>query len=305
MSEKTSRWACVLGIDIGEGGWACARLDLDDVGRILGVEGLRLPYTPVPTLPNDCLVAIVDVPIGLLKDSEARESDKGKSGSRDVDRGARMWCRWPGSVAPPPTKGQFRTGLAEHARAARAKDEAGRKRTLDNILPKGLSKQGLELIPAIDSGAKMKRLYPSKVYESHPEVVFGVLAGGKLPVSKDSLSGALVRAALLAEHLGRECTRWAVEQEAKSGINADNWLDALAMAAVAYDLRSLDERKILLGEDGVPKNWEEQSEFIMALPRAKAERPKKLQLDPVIAIALGQLPDPTATGDPRRGVADR
>jgi predicted RNase H-like nuclease len=300
MSEAGSRRACVMGIDIGDGSWACARIDLDAVGSILAVEGCRLPYQPAPTLPGDCLAAIVDVPIGLLEDSQAHKSKKGMTGSRDVDRGARKWCRWNGSVAPPPTRGQLVNGLKEHARAARAADDEGRKRKLSNVSPGGLTKQSLELVPAIHSGEELKRNYPLKVYESHPEVVFGVLAGGKLPVSKYSLSGALVRAALLAEHLGRECTRWAIEQEGKSGINADNWLDALAMAVVAYDWRSEEERTVLAGDDGMPKKWEKQPEFIMALPRGKVERPKKLHVDNVIKIALDQIPDRTAPDRPSR-----
>jgi predicted RNase H-like nuclease len=150
--------------------------------------------------------------------------------------------------------------------------------------------QAFELIPAIDSGTKMKSLYPSKVYESHPEVVFGVLAGWKLPVSKDSLSGALVRASLLSKHLGRECIRWAVEQEGTWGINADNWLDALALAAVAYDWRSVKQRMALVDADGIPEKWNQQSEFIMALPQTKFKHPNEICRDDVIKLALGQLP---------------
>jgi hypothetical protein len=65
MTKAATRRACVLGIDIGSGSWACAQIDLDDADRILNVEGRCLPYQPAPTLPTDCVVAIVDVPIGL------------------------------------------------------------------------------------------------------------------------------------------------------------------------------------------------------------------------------------------------
>ena len=76
-----------------------------------------------------------------------------------------------------------------------------KRRKLDAVIPGGLSKQSFELLPAIEDAAKIKSRHPDQLFESHPEVVFSVLAGGVVPVSKVSPTGALYRAALLAARL--------------------------------------------------------------------------------------------------------
>jgi hypothetical protein len=45
MSEAATRQSCVLGIDIGKGGWSCTQIDLGDAGRMLRPEGLCLPLS--------------------------------------------------------------------------------------------------------------------------------------------------------------------------------------------------------------------------------------------------------------------
>ena len=81
MAEPKSR--SVWGLDIGKGKWACVKLILDPNDHILGARGEPLAYHPAPVLTDDCVVAIADVPIGLIPDSEASDTDSGgRSGAR-------------------------------------------------------------------------------------------------------------------------------------------------------------------------------------------------------------------------------
>jgi predicted RNase H-like nuclease len=251
----------VWGFDIGKGQWACVKLILGAHDRILEACGEAMPYSPAPILANDCIVAVADVPIGLIADSEATDTAKGgRSGARVVDRGARRWVLHNGSVASPPTIEQFESGLLEHVRAARAKTKAGRRRKLRNVTPAGLTRMGLEMIPAIESAAVTKARFPNKLYESHPEVVFAVIAGGIIPVNKKTLSGTLGRAHYLSARLGFDCLKWVMTQEARFEIDADDWLDSLSMALVAYDWRLPVRRQMLATADGMVRRWRMERE---------------------------------------------
>ena len=163
------------GLDIARGKWALVEISWDDVQE-LQLTGKTIEYGEIE-IRDAWDVAIADVPIGLVQDHEAAVSKQGRSGDRPVDRGARRWCRSSSSVFPPPTEGQFQTGLQEHQRAAAALTKTAQRRNLEAVKPGGLSKQSLELLPAIDDAAKLKSHHPAQVFESHPEVVFSVLAG--------------------------------------------------------------------------------------------------------------------------------
>jgi predicted RNase H-like nuclease len=278
-------------MDVGKKKWACVKLGLSPEGRIEKVESEPLPFLPPPVLPKDCRVVVADVPIGLLEDSKGTINMKGNtSGSRSVDKGARKWCRQTGSVSAPPTRGQFLTGLDEHSRAAQATTKSERRRRLETVKPKGLTFQALEMLPAIESGAKIKCLYPDRFYESHPEIVFAAIAGGIIPMGKKSLSGVMARAMYLSKRLGIDCVRWVIDQEGKTKINVDDWLDALAMAVVAYDWRVLAGRKMLSAVDGKPKAWSGERDFLMALPTTDLkEPPQGIPLKQATSIVLAGL----------------
>lgn len=232
-------------MDIGKKQWACVKFEIessDETMRILELNHSYFDYNNAPDVSEHCELIIIDVPIGLLEDEDGARTDKGRSGDRSADRGARKWCRSSSSVFPPPTTGQLSTGLAEHRRARSATEKANRKLKLANVSPQGLSQQSLQLLPAIESAAALQKKYPGRIFESHPEAVFSSMAGGILPVGKMSLSGALVRAALLSNRLGRDCLRWVLDVESETRVAADNWLDALALAAVALDWLKVDQR---------------------------------------------------------------
>ena len=292
MAESLGQRTSILGLDIGDNQWACVTLHLESSGtgvHLIEVEASAFAYDNVPDLPHDCEIAILDIPVGLLDDVDAARTAKGCSGDRSVDRGARRWCRSTSSVFPPPTRGQLETGIAEHRRASSASQKVERKRKLPNVSPGGLTQQSLELLPAIASGAKLKGRYPDRVFESHPEVVFAVLARGILPAGKMSLSGALARAAVLSESLKMDCLRWVLERESETAIGADNWLDALAMSVVALDWRVPTCRKMLYQEKGNVEVWQGQSERLMALPWSAENRPDRLSSHQVFENLVGRL----------------
>lgn len=257
----------VWGLDIAKGRWACVKLILGPAGQVAEIRGVPLAYDPTPVLTDDCLLAIADVPLGIIPDSEASDTKGGgRSGDRPVDRGARKWVLSSGSVAPPPTQEQYLSGMEEHARAARATSKADRRRKLDNVKPPGLNQIGFQMIPAMASGAATKAGYPGRLFESHPEVVFAVLAGGIIPGGKKTLSGTLGRALYLTKRIGIDCMKWVMKQELESDIGVDDWLDAVSMALVAYDWRQKDKRVMLYTANGIVQKWRGESDRLMAIP---------------------------------------
>jgi predicted RNase H-like nuclease len=149
----------------------------------------------------------------------------------------------------------------EHERAKTAKAP----RVFANVTPGGMSKQALELVPAMDSARKLKARFASQVFESHPEVVFTALAVGKVPAKKTSLFGALVRAGVLAERLARDVLTLVLDMESKEKCAADNWLDALSMVVVAADW-AMGQRKLLKSRDGHAHAWMGETDCLIALP---------------------------------------
>ena len=161
----------------------------------------------------------------------------------------------------PPTEEQFASALKEHERAKNAKAA----RVLANVTPGGMSKQALELVPAMASARKLKAGFPAQVFESHPEVVFTALAKGKVPAGKATLFGALARAGVLAERLGQDVLSLVLDTESKERCAADNWLDALSMLVVAADW-AIGRRRVLKSKDGSAQTWVDEREHLIALP---------------------------------------
>jgi|GEM_PF-4049110 len=280
----------VAGLDIARGEWALVELSWND-GKDLQVSGMTVPYGQLEFRDNWAL-GVIDVPIGMLADDEAAVTDRGRSGDRRVDRGARRWCRSPSSVFPPPTQGQFQTGIAEHHRASAGRTRTERKRLLTKVEPGGLSKQSFELLPAIHDAAQVKSEHADKFFESHPEVVFSVMASGIVPLSKKSPAGALFRANLLADRLDQQVLRWVLQQEGATGVSADDWLDAISMAVVAYDwVNGQENRRMLTDESGHVQQWNDcHLEQMLALPDTPLlTPPDRMQTEAVIGDVLESL----------------
>ena len=276
----------VAGLDIARGQWALVELSWND-GEAPQVSGRTVPYGKLQFCDNWAL-GVIDVPIGILADDEAAVTDRGRSGDRRVDRGARRWCRSPSSVFPPPTQGQFETGIAEYRRALADRE----KPRLSKVTPGGLSKQTFALLPAIDDAARVKAEYTDTFFESHPEVVFSVMACGIVPLSKKSLAGALFRAKLLTDRLNLHILRWVLQQESATGVSAEDWLDALSMAVVAYDwVNCRMSRRMLSDESGHVQPWNNcHLEQILALPGTSLEAPPdRMKVQAVIGDILELL----------------
>jgi predicted RNase H-like nuclease len=151
-------------------------------------------------LPDDAVVA-VDMPIGLV--------DEHIPGGRDVDRAARLELgRKRSSVfsAPPRCALGARTLPDARRRGAR------------------LTLQTLNLLPRIeDVDAVMTPELQSRVFEVHPELSFGAMAGGSPVLTpKRSAAGSKERRALL-QRTG-VCV-----PERPTGAAADDLLDACAL----------------------------------------------------------------------------
>lgn len=294
MSQGRTKEA--WGLDVGEGSWALVRLIGRD-GRFEIAGCTVRPYDHPPELPNGVETVIVDAPIGLVPDDRARRTKTGLSGGRPVDVGARLWCLRSGSVFPAPTVGQLAAGLAEHRRAQAASTKADRRRRLANVSPGGMSAQTLELLPAIASAETLKACSPTRVYESHPEVVFAALAKGIVPFGKKRLSGLLLRVALLEQHLRlRGLLRDIIRFEKETRIGAGDWLDALAMAAVAADWSQGSDRLALHDERGSVLPWQARADALIALPRTRLDGPPgplsmeaaSALIDPLLAALPGE-----------------
>lgn len=274
------------GLDIGRGAWTRVGASLDSKGRLCELDADCIPFDPPPVLPSECAVAVLDIPIGLVPDSSAKSTTTGLSGSRPVDAGARKWCLSSGSVASPPTVAQLQSSLAEHERASRETDASRRRRRLANVSPKGLTQQGMELAPAIESAGKLKRTYPTRVLEGHPEVAFAALANGVIPASKKTLTGMLARAGVLASRVDLDVLGWVLALELQYGVPAADWLDALAMAVVAADWMT-GHRQVLLEGHGGTQQFEPGKRPFMVLPRgAPPQGPARLDTQAAISLAL-------------------
>lgn len=259
----------------------------------------RIPFGSHPVGIRPDAIVIIDAPIGLLDNEDASPTDKGKSGDRDVDKGARKWCSSTSSVFPPPTQQQLASAIEEHRRAGAGTTKEAKRRRLGNVEPGGMSQQTFELAPAVEAARLLKAAFPEQVFEGHPEVVFTALARGVLPLPKLSLAGALVRAGLLRERLGIDVVDWVIRQESSTGVAADNWLDALAMALVAADwVRG--NRLLLKTRDGLVHSWASELDGIMALPVTDLKAPPpRVEREQAIRLVSPGGSTPTAKGERR------
>jgi len=280
MSDETA-----VGIDIGNGAWVVVELTAMRSEHRYELTGTCVPFDSIiESMRPECIVAI-DAPVGLLDDARASPSKKGRSGDRGVDKGARKWCPSKSSVFPPPTQEQLVSAIAEHERARMGLTREESKRRLANVSPGGISRQVLELVPAIEAARKLKEAFPWRVFEGHPEVAFSAPSAGVLPLTKMSLTGALARAAVLSNHIDVDVASWAMQQECLSEVGADNWLDALAMAVVALDW-ARGRRHVLKTEDGRVHTWSGEESGIMALPwTALKEPPPRIGMQMAFTLA--------------------
>ena len=171
---------CVLGLDGCKRGWVGVRLDLDQVAppaaRFYWIFDDALTDSDAPA------VIAVDMPIGFL--------DVAQRGGRLCERLARhrLGPRR-NSVFSAPTRAAFAHAY-DYGAALEANRAGGEI---------GLSRQCFHLIPKLkEIDALMTPTLQQRVRESHPELVFTVLNGGRpMRFAKKTRSGHLERIRLL------------------------------------------------------------------------------------------------------------
>lgn len=160
----------------------------------------------------------VDIPIGLA-DSGPRECDSLARKELGPKRGSSVF------PAPPRLVAQYiEQDSVHYPEACRIAAQATGKK---------ISKQAWNITPKI---AEVRRFligtprWRDRVFESHPELAFARLAGGKaLLEGKKTTAGALRRRQLLNKQFGAEyVTRLITQTESTCGVAINDTLDAMA-----------------------------------------------------------------------------
>lgn len=199
--------AIVAGLDWMKGKWAVCVLEESGeplAPRFHSIEAVQLATDP--DLASAALIA-VDTPIGLPPGDDG-------CATRGCDSGAKRLLGPRGSsVFPVPVAGEL-----EEYRRRRASGEKQKEGHFRGLLP------------SIDAVAAAPRSVRERMIESHPEVVFTVLAGGALPpgAGKKTLFGQLVRLGIL------RMSGLRLPIASLPALDpADDYLDAAAMALTA------------------------------------------------------------------------
>jgi len=206
----------LLGIDSCKGGWVVAAVKSENL------SSMQLHVVPsileALSIGGPGAVVAVDMPIGLL--------DTYQEGGRECDRLTRKMLSPRGScVFPTPVRPAIEaTTYPEACNASRSSTPGAG----------ALSKQSFSLAPKIREIDTLLRAVPelrSRVVETHPEVVFMVLADEPLPPKKQD-DGKVRRIALLATQGISDPT--SVPPDGRnSGYRADDLIDAAACLLVA------------------------------------------------------------------------
>ena len=163
---------CYVGIDGAKNGWAVASM------HSLSRE-IRLDFmTDLGSVFRDCLVAAIDIPIGLEDE-----------GDRVCDKEARAQLQEFGkhnSLFPIPPRMVVYQPTYEAAKLIAPSVWDGRKPSLQafHLFKKIIEVEGLLL-----SDPKLKL----KIFETHPELGFALLAPGQCPEKKRTVNGCAQR----------------------------------------------------------------------------------------------------------------
>jgi predicted RNase H-like nuclease len=150
----------VAGADGCPGGWICVTAHVEAEGRLAVADVAVVPdFAALLALTRDCDAVAVDIPIGLSADGR-READ--------FEARRRIGPRR-SSVFPAPPRFVLDVPDYETANSA-SKARFGR----------GLQKQTFNILPKIrEADAAMTSALQERTVESHPEVCFWALGGGR------------------------------------------------------------------------------------------------------------------------------
>jgi predicted RNase H-like nuclease len=168
----------VIGVDACRGGWAAVSLQVSEPGVTVGV-GASLRELLAPGLdPDGSTIVGIDMPLGLLA-----------AGWREADRAARglLGPRRSSVFAIPP-----RAVWTEAS-------YAGANRRCRELTGQGFSAQAWGLRAKLLEADAYRDTCGHPMYEVHPELAFGAMAGAPLAASKHTGAGREARLRVLAE----------------------------------------------------------------------------------------------------------
>ena len=202
-----------IGIDGCRAGWLAVSFD--------GQAAALLLHTELHTV-HPVQQIWIDMPIGLVSDGTI---------GRSCDQLARQYLSplRHSSVFTPP------------CRAAAYSPTAVASAVNFSHTGKKLSQQSLNILPKIKELDVFLQNQPTSIQtawqEAHPEVVFAALNGAQaLETSKKTIAGQTQRLALLAHYFSDLPAWWprVLKQYPRKEVQADDILDALALAIAAY-----------------------------------------------------------------------
>lgn len=224
-----------IGVDGARDGWAVAVVDGQGRVQLRLVREFADLFERWPGATR----VWVDMPIGLPSSEARRRCDVM---ARQALRGGRA-----ASVFSPPCR-----------QALSAEDHAEASRINREVTGRGLSIQAWNIahrIRELDETLRDQPTWTDRVLESHPEVVFGLLASftpgwpatsesGGLPglPSKRTDEGRVQRVALLEHHLAG-CGQLVDQVDVpRRSVGYDDWVDALGLAVAQYASRGRSVR---------------------------------------------------------------
>lgn len=171
----------VTGVDACRRGWVAVSLDAPGLaGGTMRVAAARVDATLAGVL-DGCEAGLtgIDMPLGLLE-----------SGWREADRAARglLGPRRSSVFAIPPP-----------AVWAQASYQAANQRCRE-LTGQGFSIQAWGLRAKLLEADRYRATGRHPLYEVHPELAFGAMAGAPLPLSKHTAAGRDLRRELLSRH---------------------------------------------------------------------------------------------------------
>jgi predicted RNase H-like nuclease len=222
----TLQW--YAGVDGCRGGWAVVLAGYPASAAVPAAAQVRLcpTFAAVLALEPPARVVALDMPVGLL--------DKAAPGGRQCDRMARALLGFPraASVFTPPARPAL---VNDGYRDAMHRNGAGLSKQAYNILPR---------IREVDEA--MSPALQSRVFETHPELVFARIAGAAMRYPKRTPEGARERRRCLRRVWGAALPAAAAvrQQLGRAALAVDDVVDACALAYAARCIGNGSARRV-------------------------------------------------------------
>ncbi|MDX1672170.1 MAG: DUF429 domain-containing protein [Balneolaceae bacterium] len=217
-----------VGIDGCQAGWIAISLDEDNAGYWLQESDEELKETI-----EDFDRVFIDVPIGLEDENYVRECDR--------QLRERLGPDYKASVFNPPIRPALHAPTYAEA-SMESYESTGKKISIQawNIAPN---------IRTVDRFLQNHKEFREKVFESHPELLFQILNGGKsILQKKETKKGLRHRLDLIKKHsqYADDFFRDIKEEYRRNQVDEDDIVDAMALAlfsnwSVGQELKTIPE----------------------------------------------------------------